>query len=283
MSLADRSITKPDEALIRKVAPMSESTKLATLPQDFVGKTALITGASRGIGLQIAAELAGRGARVVITARKHGELETAVEQLGGSGTALGIQGCADDEAHQHDAVKETVSTFGSLDILVNNAGINPYFGPFLEANLAVFRKTIDVNLIACFSWVQVAYRAWMREHGGSILNVSSIAGLRTGTPLNIYGVSKAGLIYMTQRLAVELGPEIRVNGIAPAVVKTRFARAMYEVDEYAAASRYPMKRLGTPDDIAKLAAFLLGPDAAWITGEIVAIDGGALAASGGGA
>jgi NAD(P)-dependent dehydrogenase (short-subunit alcohol dehydrogenase family) len=259
---------------------MSEAT---TLPQDFVGKTALITGASRGIGLQIAAELAGRGARVVVTARKHDELEAAVEQLGGSGTALGIQGPADDEAHQYDAVEKTLSTFGSLDVLVNNAGINPYFGPFLEADLAVFRKTIEVNLIACFSWIQAAYRAWMCEHGGSILNVSSVAGLRSGTPLNIYGVSKAALIYMTQRLAVELGPEIRVNGIAPAVVKTKFARAIYEADEQAAAARYPMNRLGTPEDIAKLAAFLLGPDATWITGQIVAIDGGALAASGGGA
>jgi NAD(P)-dependent dehydrogenase (short-subunit alcohol dehydrogenase family) len=259
---------------------MSEAT---TLPQDFVGKTALITGASRGIGFQIAAELAGRGARVAVTARKHDELSVAVALLGGPGNALGIQGAADDVAHQHDAVEKTISAFGSLDVLVNNAGINPYFGPFLDADLAVFRKTMDVNLFACFSWIQIAHKAWMREHGGSILNVSSVAGLRTGTPLNLYGVSKAALIYMTQRLAVELGPGIRVNGIAPAVVKTNFARAIYEEDEDAAASRYPMRRLGVPQDIAKLAAFLLGPDASWITGEIVTIDGGALAASGAGA
>jgi 3-oxoacyl-[acyl-carrier protein] reductase len=262
------------------VATVTEST---ILPQDFAGKTALITGASRGIGFQIAAELVGRGARVVVTARKPRELEEAVEQLGGAGTALGIQGSSDDEVHQYDAVQKTVQMFGSLDILVNNAGINPYFGPFIDADLGVFRKTIEVNLIACFSWVQVAYRAWMREHGGSILNVSSVAGLMTGTPLNLYGVSKAALIDITQRLAVELGPGTRVNGIAPAVVKTKFARAMYEADESAAASRYPMKRLGVPEDVAKLAAFLLGPDATWITGEIVTIDGGAVAARGGGA
>jgi 3-oxoacyl-[acyl-carrier protein] reductase len=120
----------------------------------------------------------------------------------------------------------------------------------------------------------------MGEHGGTILNIASLGGLRTASPLNLYGVSKAGLIYMTKRLAVELGPRIRVIGIAPAVVKTNFARALYEDDEEAAASRYPMKRLGVPDDVGKLAAFLLGPDATWITGEIVVLDGGAYAAGG---
>jgi NAD(P)-dependent dehydrogenase (short-subunit alcohol dehydrogenase family) len=257
-------------------------TELTTLPQDFTGKTALITGGSRGIGLQIASELAARGAHVVITGRKKDGLDSAVAMLGGPGNALGLQGAADDEAHQRDAIERTVNTFGSLDVLVNNAGINPYFGPFLDADLNVFRKTIEVNLIASFAWVQAAYRAWMQDHGGSILNVSSVAAFRTGTPLNLYGVSKAGLVYMTQRLAVELAPGIRVNGIAPAVVKTRFARAMYESDEAAAAARYPMQRLGLPEDVAKLSAFLLGPDASWITGVIVPIDGGALAASGGG-
>ena len=256
---------------------MSDALKL---PQDFAGKTALVTGASRGIGLQISAELVNRGARVVVTARKQDELDSAVRQLGGSQTALGVRGSADDEAHQAAAVDETIRVFGSLDILVNNAAINPYFGPFIEADLKVFRKTIEVNTIGCFSWIQHAYRAWMGEHGGTILNIASLGGLRTASPLNLYGVSKAGLIYMTKRLAVELGPHIRVNGIAPAVVKTNFARAMYEDDEEAAASRYPMKRLGVPDDVGKLAAFLLGPDATWITGEIVVLDGGAYAAGG---
>jgi NAD(P)-dependent dehydrogenase (short-subunit alcohol dehydrogenase family) len=248
------------------------------LPQDFSGKTALITGGTRGIGFGIAAELVARGARVTITARKSDELESAVAELGGPQAALGIRGSADDEAHQADAVAQTVAAFGSLDVLVNNAGINPYFGPFIDADLPVFRKTMEVNVIAAFGWTQQAYRAWMRDHGGAILNVSSVAGLRTGTPLNLYGVSKVALVHLTKQLAAELGPGIRVNAIAPAIVKTKFSELLYQAGEEVTAARYPMKRLGTPEDTAKLAAFLLGPDSTWITGEVVAIDGGGLAA-----
>ena len=247
------------------------------LPQDFAGKTALITGATRGIGLAIAKELAGRGARTVITARKPDELDAAVAELGAA-SAIGVRGGADDEAHQADAVARAIEAFGSLDILVNNAAVNPYVGPFIDADLGVVRKTIEVNLVAPFAWAQHAYRAWMREHGGAILNIASVAGLRTGGSLNVYGMTKAALGYQTAQLAAELGPGIRVNALAPAVVKTTFARTLYEHDEAAVAAPYPMKRLGAPRDIGKAAAFLLGPDAEWITGEVVAIDGGIVAA-----
>lgn len=253
---------------------------MAELPQDFTGKVALITGGTRGIGLGIAAELAARGARVAITARKPDELSAAVEELGGEQVALGFRGSADDAQHQAQAVAATVERFGSLDLLVNNAAINPHFGATLSADVGVFRKTLDVNVVATFAWLQQAYEAWMREHGGAVLNIASIGGVRTGTPLGIYGVSKAALIHLTRQLAAELGPAIRVNAIAPAVVKTRFARVLYESDEAGAASPYPMKRLGLPTDTAKLAAFLLGPDASWITGETVVIDGGVTAATG---
>ncbi|HEV7208977.1 MAG TPA: SDR family oxidoreductase [Mycobacteriales bacterium] len=247
------------------------------LPQDFAGKVALVTGGTRGIGLGIAAELVGRGARVAITARKPDELASAVAELGGDGIALGFRGSADDETHQADAVAATVAAFGSLDLLVNNAAVNPHFGATLSADLGVFRKTLEVNVVATFAWVQQAYAAWMRDNGGVVLNIASVGGLRTGTPLGLYGVSKAALIHLTKQLAAELGPGIRVNAIAPAVVKTKFASVLYESDEQGAASVYPMKRLGLPQDTAKLAAFLLGPDATWITGETVVIDGGSLA------
>jgi len=247
-----------------------------TLPQDFAGKVALITGATRGIGFGIAAELIARGARVAITARKPDELEQAVKELGGPEVAIAFRGSADDAEHQAEAVSGTVAQFGSLDVLVNNAGINPHFGSSITADTGVFRKTLELNVVAALAWLRLAYDAWMQEHGGTVLNVASVAGLQPGSPIGIYGVSKAAMIHLTSQLAADLGPGIRVNAIAPAVIKTKFARALYESDEEGAASHYPMKRLGVPEDTAKLAAFLLGPDSTWITGETVTIDGGSL-------
>jgi NAD(P)-dependent dehydrogenase (short-subunit alcohol dehydrogenase family) len=249
-----------------------------SLPQDFAGKVALITGGTRGIGLGIAAEVIARGGRVAITARKPDELEAAVSSLGGPEVAVGFRGSADDEEHQAAAVAGVLETFGSLDALVNNAGINPHFGFTLDAEISAFRKTLDVNVVAAWAWTKLAWSAWMKEHGGSVVNVASVGGLKTGSPLGIYGVSKAAMIHLTKQLAAELGPSVRVNAIAPAVVKTKFAAKLYESDEQGAANAYPLKRLGVPEDTAKLTAFLLGPDSSWITGECVTIDGGSLAA-----
>lgn len=247
------------------------------LPQDFAGRVALVTGGTRGIGLGIAAEIVARGGRVAITARKPDELEMAVKELGGGDVAVGFRGSADDVEHQAGAVAGTVERFGSLDHLVNNAAINPHFGSTLEADLGIWRKTLEVNVIAPAAWTALAAQHWMTEHGGSVLNIASVGGLKTGSPLGIYGVSKAALIHLTKQLATELGPKIRVNAMAPAVVKTRFAAKLYEFDEAGVAAGYPLKRLGVPEDTAKLGAFLLGPDSSWITGECVTIDGGALA------
>lgn len=241
---------------------------------DFGGKVALITGASRGIGLGIAAELAARGAKVVLTARKKEDLDAAVAELGGPDTAAAVAGKADDPAHRTEAVATAIDRFGSLDILVNNAGINPHFGPLIEADLGAVRKIFEVNLVAALGWTQEAYQAWMREHGGAVLNVASIGGIMAGPFIGAYNVSKAALIHMTRQLGAELGPGVRVNAVAPAVVKTRFAEALYEGREEEAAARYPMKRLGVPDDVSKAAAYLLSDDASWITGETLVIDGG---------
>ena len=254
----------------------SQDTSPATgaLPQDFAGKVALVTGGTRGIGLGIAAELVARGARVTITARKPEELEAAVAELGGPDVALSARGSADDETHQEAAVAATVERFGSLDILVNHAAVNPHFGALVEAPLDAVRKVMEVNVVATLSWLQHAWRAWLRDHGGAVLNVASVGGLRSGSPIGAYNASKAGLIHLTRQLAAELGPGVRVNAIAPAVVKTTFARALYEGYEEQAAAPYPMQRLGIPADTAKAAAFLLGPDATWITGECLVLDGG---------
>ncbi|HEU5001030.1 MAG TPA: SDR family oxidoreductase, partial [Lapillicoccus sp.] len=193
----------------------------------FDGSVALVTGASRGIGLGIAQRLVDEGARVCITARKPEALEAAVAQLGGPEHAMAVPGRADDLDHQRETVSRVVETFGRLDLLVNNTGINPAYGPLMQLDLGAARKILEVNCIAALSWVQQAYAAWLGEHGGAIVNVASIAGLKPAPGIAMYGASKAMLIHLTEELAVELGPTVRVNAVAPAVVKTVFATALY--------------------------------------------------------
>ncbi|MDQ6649665.1 MAG: SDR family oxidoreductase [Actinomycetota bacterium] len=240
----------------------------------FEGKTALVTGGTRGIGFGIAAEIVAGGGVVCITARKPDELAEAVERLGGEDVALAVRGSADDAAHRADAVAQTVKRFGSLDLLVNNAAVNPHYGPVMEAPLDAVRKVFEVNVTGMLAWAQEAWKAWMAEHGGAVLNVASVGGVRNGPMIGVYNISKAAVIHMTRQMGQEMGPGVRVNAIAPAVVKTDFAKALYEGREEKVAAAYPLKRLGRPEDTAKLAAFLLSDDASWITGETVVIDGG---------
>lgn len=240
----------------------------------FTGRTAIVTGASRGIGLAIAERLVADGGRVVITARKTEALEEAVADLGGSDVALGVAGRADDAAHQEEAVAAALDAFGSVDFLVNNTGINPTYGPMIEMDLDAARKITEVNCIAALGWAQQVHRAWMKEHGGAIVNVSSVAGVRPAPGIGFYGASKAMLTHLTQELAVELGPHVRVNSVAPAVVKTKFATALYEGREDEVAAAYPLKRLGVPEDIGSVVAFLLSEDAGWLTGQQLVVDGG---------
>jgi 3-oxoacyl-[acyl-carrier protein] reductase len=246
------------------------------MTERLTGKTAIVTGASRGIGLAIAERLVAEGARVVITARKQDALDEAAAQLGGAEVAIGVAGHADDLEHQAATVAAAIEAFGSVDLLVNNTGINPTYGPLMTTDLDAARKTVDVNCIAALSWVQHAHRAWMGEHGGSIVNVASVAGLRPAPGIAMYGATKAMLIHLTEELAYELGPDIRVNAVAPAVVKTKFATALYEGKEEKVAAPYPLKRLGVPEDIGSVVAFLLSGDAGWMTGQTLVIDGGVL-------
>ncbi|GAA5053378.1 SDR family oxidoreductase [Nocardia callitridis] len=250
---------------------------------DLSGKSALVTGASRGIGKAVAAELLTRGANVLITARKKEPLDQAANDLralGHRGEVIALAGNSGVDEDRADAVGRVVTEFGSLDILINNTGINPVYGSLMEADLNAVRKIFDVNVVAALGYVQQAYRAWMGEHGGAVVNVASVAGIRSSGVIAAYGASKAALIRLTDELAWQLGPKIRVNAVAPGVIKTKFADALYSSDEESAASVYPLKRLGTPEDVASLIGFLVSDESGWITGETVRVDGGLLSTGG---
>ncbi len=237
-------------------------------------RVAIVTGASRGIGLAIAQRLVRDGWRVTVTARKPEAREEATAELGGPSYALGVPGKADDPVHQAETVARTIEAYGRLDLLVNNAGINPVFGPILDVDPAAVRKLFDVNLFAVIGWTKQASDAWLDRHGGCVVNISSTAGVQPANGLGAYAVSKAALIHLTRQLSLEMAPKVRVNAVAPAVVRTQFARALYEGREDELADAYPLGRFGTPDDVAGAVAWLTSPDAAWVTGQTLVLDGG---------
>lgn len=258
---------------------MADLTSLA-------GRAALVTGAGRGIGHAIAAELLTRGASVTITGRKPDALAAAARELvagpaeGDADRVLAVPGNAGDPGSRAEAVARTVEAFGNLTVLVNNAGVNPQYGPLVDADLDAVRKVFEINVVAALGFVQLAHRAWMGAHGGAVVNIASVTGLRSTGTVGAYGASKAALVRLTEELAWELGPGVRVNAVAPAVVRTRFATALYDGREDEVAAAYPARRLGTPGDVASLVGFLVSDAASWITGETVRVDGGLLATGG---
>lgn len=247
---------------------------MTTGAKRFEGRTAIVTGASRGIGLGIAQRIVDEGGRVCLTARNDEALQEAVIHLGGPDVAIGVAGKGDDAEHQDDAVARTLEAFGSVDHLVNNTGINPVYGRMIDIDLAAAHKIFAVNVLSALAWTQKVFHAWMDEHGGTVVNVASVAGLKPAPGIGFYGASKAMLLHVTEELAVELGPDVRVNAVSPAVVKTRFATALYEGREDEVAAAYPLKRLGVPSDIGSVVAFLLSEESGWMTGQNLVVDGG---------
>ncbi|GGW62704.1 SDR family oxidoreductase [Streptomyces caelestis] len=237
------------------------------------GKAALVTGASRGIGYGVAEALVARGDRVCITGRNEDALKEAVEQLG-SDRVIYVAGKAHDEAHQAVAVERAMEAFGRVDFLVNNAGTNPVFGPIADLDLNVARKVFETNVVSALGFAQRTWHAWQKDNGGAIVNIASVAGLSPSPFIGAYGVSKAAMINLTLQLAHEFAPKVRVNAIAPAVVKTKFAQALYEGREEEAAAAYPLGRLGVPSDIGGAAAFLTSEQSDWVTGQTLVVDGG---------
>lgn len=244
----------------------------------FEGKVALVTGASKGIGKAIAKTLAESGAKVMMSSRKEDQLREAAAEIRGD-TEVFAANAGDVDAGRA-CIDATIERFGGLDILVNNAATNPYFGESLGVDEARFDKTFQVNLRGPLFWTQIAYEKALREKPGVILNIASVGGMRSEVGLSIYNLTKAALIHFTRQLASEIGPN-RVVGIAPGLVKTDFAAVLVDNFGDSLAKRLPLKRLGEPQDIANLAAFLVSDAASWITGETYVIDGGAGVASAG--
>ncbi|MCA1841788.1 MAG: SDR family oxidoreductase [Actinobacteria bacterium] len=238
------------------------------------GQVALVTGASRGIGRAIATAFAEAGAKVMLSSRKQADLEKAAAEIDGDVAVFAAH--VGDPAQAEAGVAATLERFGGLDILVNNAGTNPFWGPAMEIDLPRYDKTFEVNLRGPLVWTQLAWRAALAERGGCVINVASIGGLGTPAAVPIYATTKAALIHLTKALAVELAPGVRVNAVAPGVVKTDMARALWEGKERELRSQFPLGRLGEPEDIAAAALFLASPAASWITGEVLVVDGGQL-------
>lgn len=235
----------------------------------FDGRVAVVTAATRGIGFAIAERLAKEGCSVVITGRRKDALDSALARLGPNGS--GMTGDVTDAEHRTAVLEHVQAVHGHLDHLVNAAGISPVFGPVTTIKLHRAQQMLEVNVLAANDWTRDAVAAGLTR---SVVNIASLAGTIASPGIAFYGVTKAALINLTMQLAAELAPTIRVNAVAPAVVKTQFARRLFEGREEQEAARYPLARLGEPEDVAGPVAFLLSDDAAWMTGQTLVIDGG---------
>lgn len=246
---------------------------------DLTGKTALITGSTRGIGKAIAMEMAAQGANVVISSRKADACDAVAAEINalGGGRAVAIPANVSEDADIDRLVAETEAQLGRVDVLVCNAAVNPYMGPFLDTPDEAFDKTIRVNIRANMRLAKAVVPGMQAKKDGAIVIISSIAAFKGSQHLGIYAVTKAADTQIVRNLAAAYGRDnIRVNGIAPAVVKTKFASALYEDPERekAISKSYALKRLGEPDDIAGAAAFFASRAGAWTTGQTLIMDGG---------
>ena len=245
---------------------------------DLSGRVALVTGASRGIGSAIARTLAEHGAQVVLSSRKQADLDAEAERINTqyAERATPIAAHAGRPEDLERLVQQVMERFSRIDILVNNAGTNPYFGPVMGAELAAWDKTFEVNLRGVFVLTRLVYQASMEAHGGAIVNISSIGGLRPGLGLGVYNITKAGVIMLTRQLARELGGNVRVNAVAPGLIKTRFAEALWGNQEILdrVLAQNPMGRIGVPEEVAAAVLFLASDAASYVNGEVLVVDGG---------
>jgi len=247
---------------------------------DLSGKTALVTGASRGIGKAIATALAAQGCHLVISSRKQEALEEVAAEITAAHPGVRVLPKAAHVGIPEQAaacVDAAVAEFGGIDVLVNNAGTNPYFGPMVDLDVARAEKTVQVNQLSVVLWTQHVWKASMAERGGAIINIASIGGLVTEPGIGYYNATKAAVIHLTKQFAAELAPGVRVNAIAPGIVRTQLARALWESYEDHLREQLPLGRIGEPEDIASVAVFLASSASGWMTGQTLVVDGGAIA------
>ncbi|GLP69760.1 MULTISPECIES: SDR family oxidoreductase [unclassified Streptomyces] len=230
------------------------------------GRAALVTGGTRGIGREVARQLAEAGALLCVTARNREDVRRTAAELGG----IGLAGSVADPAHPRALVDLALSEFGRLDIVVNNAATNQPYGPLMDADPQVWREAFTVNVEAPLRLVQAAWHGWMREHGGSVVNICTEGAGHVGPNVGAYGTSKAALLHLTQQLAGELAPRVRVNSVSPGLVRTEMARFVWEKGPV----ELPLGRIGEPEDIARAVVWLASDAAGWITGADLLVDGG---------
>jgi NAD(P)-dependent dehydrogenase (short-subunit alcohol dehydrogenase family) len=246
---------------------------------DMTGKVAIVTGSTKGIGKAIAERLAEHGAKVVISSRKPGPCDEVAAAINAAhpGAAIAVPASISSKDDLQRLVDETRKSFGQIDVLVCNAAVNPYYGSMSGISDEAFRKVLDSNIISNHWLIQMVAPEMKERRDGSIIIISSIAGLRGSPVIGTYGISKAADMQLARNLAIELSPSnIRINCITPGLVKTDFARALWETPEAERNSsrNTPLRRLGEPDDIAGAAVFLASKAGAWITGQAIVIDGG---------
>ncbi|WP_308377936.1 SDR family oxidoreductase [Streptomyces sp. ISL-98] len=249
------------------------------LQTGLAGKTALITGASRGIGAAIAAAFADQGSNLVLTARDSEALNATTRALHDAHPAAGrVLTCTADVTDTQAAracLDTAVRAFGGIDILVNNAGTRPDLGNLVDADPDQLHQTTQTNQLAAITWTALAWHTSMVNRGGAVINIVSISGLVTEHGIGYYNATKAALIHLTRQLALELAPTVRVNAIAPGLIDTHLTHEALAGREDHTARRMPLRRLGQADDVAKAAVFLAGDAASWITGHTLVVDGGA--------
>lgn len=253
-----------------------------TLTPDFSlkDKVAIITGASRGIGLAIAQAYAASGAKLVLASRKQAGLDEAAGLIrAAGGEVLAVAAHTGDPQAITSLVARAVETFGGVDILVNNAGTNPHFGPILSAEDSHWQKTIEVNLLGYFHMVKTCVESMKSRGGGKIINVASVAGIHPQRGMGLYGVSKAGVLMLTRVLAAELAESnIQVNAIAPGFVKTKFSSVLWQTPEIHATviKEIPQNRMAETSELAGIAVYLASPASSFTTGAVFVVDGGQL-------